>query len=294
MEENANSNTTPAPNRNFKDGMFRAYFKEPERFRQLCNCVLGTDFGPETPMEDVTLASALYLIRKNDIAFLVDGRLIIFTEHQSTPSPNVALRLLIYAANTYKARFDTLSTHDPRPLTIPRPYFFVFYNGVEKMPPTQTLRLSDLFEKWPGPNDPPFGLDLWVTIYNINTDVDPEILRRCEPLAHYETFVELVRKYQREHGLEKAVWIAVDECIKRGILTEFLKLHAKEILEMIKTEVTWDEAQEFYRKVGREEGMVEGMENERRKNAIAMKAKGMDTNSIAEITGLTIDDILRL
>jgi hypothetical protein len=108
--------------------------------------------------------------------------------------------------------------------------------------------------------------------------------------VQYETLVELVRKHTGEHGLEKAVRVAIAECMSQGILTEFLNFNATEILEMLKTEITWEEAQEFYKKVGMEMGMEMGM----RKNAMAMKAKGMDVNTIAEITELTVDDILRL
>jgi predicted transposase/invertase (TIGR01784 family) len=45
---------------------------------------------------------------------------------------------------------------------------------------------------------------------------------------------------------------------------------------------------------GMEKGMKKGMEKERLKNAKAMKAKGLDVNTIAEVTGLTVDDILKM
>jgi predicted transposase YdaD len=107
-----------------------------------------------------------------------------------------------------------------------------------------------------------------------------------------------VREHTGEHGLEKAVRLAVAECVSRGILTEFLNFNATEILEMLKTEITQEELREFDRKVGIEIGMERGMErgmtNERRKNAMAMKADGVDVDTIAKWTGLTVDDILRL
>ena len=45
---------------------------------------------------------------------------------------------------------------------------------------------------------------------------------------------------------------------------------------------------------GREEGWAKGMEKERQKNAKAMKSEGMDISTISRITGLSVDDILRL
>jgi predicted transposase/invertase (TIGR01784 family) len=44
----------------------------------------------------------------------------------------------------------------------------------------------------------------------------------------------------------------------------------------------------------REEGLTKGMEEERKKNAKAMKAEEIDVNTIARVTGLTVDDILKM
>jgi len=286
MDALTNTDTSNTPNRKFKDGMFRALFKDPDKFRELSNYALGTEYGPDTPMEETTLSSALYIVQKNDVSFLLDNRLIIFTEHQSTLSPNIALRLLIYAADTYKARFSVKSMHDSRQLTLPRPYFFVLYNGMKKVPPVQKIHLSKMFAEWPGPKKPPFSLDLEFTLYDINSNNNPEILRRCETLAQYETFVELVHKHRKKHILEEAVPLATDECMRRGILTEFLTIHAKDILDMLKTEITLEEIREM--------DLEAGMEKERRKVVAAMKAEGMDVNTIARITGLTTDEILRM
>jgi predicted transposase/invertase (TIGR01784 family) len=45
---------------------------------------------------------------------------------------------------------------------------------------------------------------------------------------------------------------------------------------------------------GMAKGMEKGIEEERKKNAKTMKAKGIDVNTIAEVTGMTVDDVLRL
>jgi len=71
---------------------------------------------------------------------------------------------------------------------------------------------------------------------------------------------------------------------------------------MLISEYDWDLALEVRKEEGWEEGMERGMEkgrqegmaNERRKNARAMKAESMNPDTIARITGLTVDDILRL
>jgi predicted transposase/invertase (TIGR01784 family) len=45
---------------------------------------------------------------------------------------------------------------------------------------------------------------------------------------------------------------------------------------------------------GMERGIEKGMERGILRTAKAMKAKGIDTNTIAEVTGMTVDDVLRL
>ncbi|MDR2577458.1 MAG: Rpn family recombination-promoting nuclease/putative transposase [Chitinispirillales bacterium] len=55
-----------------------------------------------------------------------------------------------------------------------------------------------------------------------------------------------------------------------------------------------EEAWQGGRQEGRQEGWQVGIEEERRKNAKAMKAEGIDVNTIIKITGLTADDIQKL
>jgi len=314
---NPGGNDGPDANREYKDGMFRAIFKDPAEFRSVASYLLKTDFGPDTPMEEVTLSSPLYMDRKNDVSFLVDGRLIVFTEHQSTVSPNIPLRFLIYVADTYKARFSVKDLHKGRRLTIPRPYFFVFYNGKRKMPPVEAIRLSDMFKDWPGQKNPPFSLDLEIAVYNINISTAPEILHRCDTLAQYETFVELEQGYENElaqgyekplsrqekgHVRKQAVKLATAECLKRGILVDFLNIHAKEIVYMMTGPITVEDMKECWQEEAREEaweealaeGMAKGMAKGVVQTAKAMKTEGFDPETIAKITGLTPDDIQRL
>jgi len=162
--------TRTGANRKFKDGVFRMIFKDKDRFRELYNAITGTNYGAETEMVETTLSDALYMKQKNDVSFLIDGRIVVFMEHQSTINRNIALRMLIYAGRTYERLFDVEKIYGPQKITIPRPEFYVLYNGNAPAPEKQEVRLSELFER-KGENYP-FSLDLSVTIYNINI-VDP-------------------------------------------------------------------------------------------------------------------------
>ena len=112
-------------------------------------------------------------------------------------------------------------------------------------------------------------------------------------------FVELVRKYRKKtHDLDRVAQFAIKDCMKQGILTEFLTLHAKEVVGMLKTEITMEEFLEMERKYAIEDGIEIGMERGMAKGILqtarAMKAEGMDADTIAKITGLSKDDIRRL
>ena len=73
-------------------------------------------------------------------------------------------------------------------------------------------------------------------------------------MKEYMQYVEKVREYLSKYGLEKAVRLAVDECISQGILAEFLSRNKAEAIAMSIYE--YDE--EKHLKNLFEEGKVEG------------------------------------
>ncbi|MDR3013532.1 MAG: hypothetical protein LBU70_10075 [Chitinispirillales bacterium] len=89
-----------------------------------------------------------------------------------------------------------------------------------------------------------------------------------------------------EHVLEEGVDMNLTAREKKS----FHKWAAKiGVAEELKQE-GWQEG----RQEGRQEGWREGIEEERRKNAKAMKYEGIDINTIAKITGLADDDIKQM
>jgi hypothetical protein len=334
-------------NRNYKNSMFCSLLSDPDNFREACNAITGSNFGPEVKMENITLDDALFMEEINDVAFLIDDRLIVLIEHQSTINYNMPLRALIYAGRLYEKVMETKNIYREKMIPIPRAEFYVLYNGTDDFPEKATMRLSDMFKSSPKNKKSEQTLELVVAIYNINKGYNPELLSKCEALYDYGTFVEQVRKRYaevRKQGLgrkvarEKAVRDTVAGYKKYGISEKFIKKFASEVENMIFTKWNWDDAKEIWQeearetgwekgwwegwekgkvegwkegrqkgkqegkvegwKEGKQEGKIEGWEQgiqeEKRKNAKTMKNKNIDTNTIAEITGLTIDEILTL
>ncbi|MDR2701752.1 MAG: hypothetical protein LBB72_04910, partial [Spirochaetaceae bacterium] len=153
-------------------------------------------------------------------------------------------------------------------LSIPRPEFFVLYNGIEPYPDEELLRLSDLFERFdiPGLTEKT-ALELEVRVVNINEGRNEAKVHRCKELAGYSIFVAKVREYKAEHGnLETAMKRAIRYCCEQDILKEFFEQNASEVVNMLMTEWNWDDALA----VRYEEGMEKGMEKGRAEEAFGI------------------------
>ena len=141
--------------------------------------------------------------------------------------------------------------------TIP---FIVFYNGSATQPEYLEMKLSDAYEI-PVQNPP---LELKVIQLNINAGYNKELMNRCKTLQEYSLYVDKVRKYVKKKPLKEAVEQTVTECIKDGILSQFLTRYRAEAISMSIFE--YDEEKELAlirrdeRNIGMEEGMLVGIE----------------------------------
>lgn len=252
--------------RNYKDTVFRMLFREKENLLSLYNALNGTNYTDVDDLEITTLENAVYMNYKNDISFVFDFELLLY-EHQSTCNPNMPLRDLLYVSRVLQNRIRNENLYSKSLVRIPAPRFVVFYNGTDFQPEQQTLCLSDAFEK--RQEEP--SLELSVTVYNINPGHNRELLEACRLLREYAQYVEHVRSFTEELPLSEAVEKAVDDCIRNGILTEFLSRNRAEAIEVSIFEYDEEkhmrserkEWREIGRKEGRSEGRAEGLKEGR-------------------------------
>ena len=200
-------------------------------------------------------------------------------------------QLLMYVGRVYEKIVEGRNIYSSKQLSIPRPEFFVLYNGTDPYPDEKIVRLSDAFEKAGAlglvEKDSP-ALELVVKVININEGRNKEIAERCKKLAEYSAFVAKVRAFLQEPGSkEEAVRKAIKYCRKHDILKEFLELHAGEVLSMLMTEWNLDDALA----VRFEEGIEEGIERSQEIIALNLLAKGSTPEFVSEITGLDMDAI---
>ena len=122
------------PNKKFKSSVFSMLFSDPDLLRELYCALDGVSLPKDVPVTINTLEDVLFMDFINDVSFEIDGKLVVLIEHQSTINPNMALRLLMYIGRVYEKIIDEKNVYSGKPLKIPRPEFFVLYNGVEPIP----------------------------------------------------------------------------------------------------------------------------------------------------------------
>ncbi|MDR1174437.1 MAG: hypothetical protein LBK83_03045 [Treponema sp.] len=128
----------------------------------------------------------------------------------------------------------------------------MLYNGVRPCPDQQVLKLADAFERLGGEIILP-DLELKVKVYNINPGHNEGIVKGCEKLEGYSTFIARVREHQKTMPLEEAMKRAMEYCIKHNILSKFLLEHGSEVMNMLYTEWNWDDAKAVWQEEAREE-----------------------------------------
>jgi len=275
-------------NTKYKSSVFSSLFSDPDVLRELYCALQGVTIPDDVPVTINTLQDVLYLDRVNDISFAIGDKLVILIEHQSTINPNMCLRLLMYITRVYEKILEgDRKIYGTKRIPIPRPEFFVLYNGTAEYPDEQALKLSDMYESSASlglPDKSRPSLELEVRVININQGRNGGIVKRCRTLAGYSAFVGKVQEYEREKlGREEAIKRAVKYCLEHDILKEFLTENATEVMNMLTTEWNWDDALAVR--------YEEGREKEREEVARNALAEGATFDFIKKITGLDMETI---
>jgi predicted transposase/invertase (TIGR01784 family) len=280
-------------NREYKDSVFSRYFSDPKRLIEVYNAINKTDYPQDTEVEIKTLENVLFNDQFNDVAFLMDQRLIVLIEHQSTINWNMPLRMLLYVSRVYERILDSTNIYKQGLIMIPKPEFIVLYNGTEPWKYKNKLKLSDAFIEAGIPN----LLELKVMVYNINQGRNKRILARSKALNDYSIFVSKVREYLAAgKELATAIKSAISYCVEKNVMGEFLSENGSEVENMIMTEFNMEIAQKVWLQEGIdqgiergiEKGIEKGIEQGREGDARNMLADGMDVKMISRYTGLSL------
>ena len=316
-------------NRNYKDSVFVDLFAyditAKENFISLYNALHGTNLDVKTTdVQPVMLERVLYMKYYNDIAMLIDGKIVILIEHQSTINQNMPFRFLEYIARIYEKITTKDEKFGRKLVKLPIPEFYVFYNGKDDYPTESMMKLSDAFMQL-GDNselknqleNANYPLEIFVKVININVDKENPILKRCEALKQYSEFIEQVRS-NIENAVSEPFTTAIKQAIKKGFLSDYLNRKSTEVQNMLLAEYDYDTDIAVQRKeafndgfsageergitIGREEGRNEGIslgitqgaKEAKLETAKSMKSENMSVSLIAHFTGLSIEEIEKL
>lgn len=196
-------------------------------------------------------------MEKTNILILWLNRTKYKTPHrQSTYNPNMPLRNLFYISREYEKPVEQKSLYSSTRIQIPNPRFLIFYNGVEPQAERTILKLSDLYchhEEIP-------ELELTVCMLNINKGYNDTLMEQCKLLSEYMQYVDKVRTYAEKQPIQEAVERAVTECLREGILAEFLSKYRREAIQVSIYEYDEEKELRLLRQAERQGALKEGIE----------------------------------
>ena len=266
-------------NRKYRDSIFVDLFSKDrdakKNFLSLYNALHGTNLRLEdTKIEPVELEQILYMGCYNDVSMLINGRVVVLCEHQSSLNENMPLRCLLYIARIYENLMPNEARFEKSMHPIPTPEFYVFYNGPDEIPAMSELRLSAAFITDEGSDaQQKFPLELIVPVINLNKPSEIPLIARCSPLKGYAEFVRMVVEEQR-FGDADYMERAVKRAIRAGILPEYLTRKNKEVENMYWGEYDYDLDVKTQRREAYDKGIAAGEHNARLETARILLADG--------------------
>ena len=249
-------------NRKYKDRVFRKLFgyeNYKSSLLELYNALNDTNYENVDDLEINTLDDVFYMKMKNDVSCIIDWNMAVY-EQQSSWSFNMPLRGFRYSAELYNEYIirNNLDIFRRKLVKIPTPQYYVLYNGNEKRPDREVLRLSDAFMV--PCKDGEF--EWTATVININAGHNKELMSKCSILRDYAILVSKIKEFLKEQlSLKVAIKKAIDYCLKNNVLQEFLQDHRAEVEDMLWREYNEEETMAHLKEDFYEEGMEKGIEN---------------------------------
>ena len=283
-----------------KDSLFTRLFKDIKYLKKLYSALYNDiDKYKDEDFKLITLENTLVYDVYNDLGLLVKDKLILLVEAQSTYNPNMALRLLVYIANTYYNYIldNSLNIYGTTKVELPTPEFILVYTGKRKFE-SNVLKLSDSYIH--GKEIP---LELIVKIIT-NENQEHSIL--WEYISFCQKYDSLKEGMKTKQEIAKALKETIRYCKTHNILKEFLEINEREVEEIIMSVFTQEQAttmvlNEKYNEglaygleQGLERGLEQGLEQGITTVAKSLKNSGMDMDLIIKYTGLTKEQIMKL
>ena len=214
---------------------------------------------------------------------MVEDRLVLLVEAQSTWTENIVVRSLLYLAQTYQDylqdRNHPQSVYSTKKINIPRPEFYMIYTGES---PKQKKILSLQEEFFDGQES---GLEVKVKVLYDGQDGDI--------LYQYVAFTKVVNEVvQRSGRTQSAAEEIIRICKSRDILKEYLESREKEVFDIMIELFNDEQIQKSYMESERFKAKTEGRMEERTELVKKLLKGGIGTvNDIAKLTDLPVETV---
>jgi len=260
---------------NFNDGVFRHLFKETKNFIEMYEVFTGVKLSPDEIEFRNTDSIVLSKDLKNDVSFITkDGRFIVLVEHQSTRSPNILLRMLIYYAELLKMyiKKHDLNVYGTIPIKYPKAEFYVAYNGKKPWLMDEMFTAGDVM--------------INVKLVDINF-MNLPIKDSGNTLSGYAYLVQQFDYYKKVKNLSSQIAVdkALTDCELHGYLVDYTG--REEFLSMVTKRWTVEQQMEDYKTWAREEGEF----NKAIEIAKNMLNDGLPAETVVKYSGLDIEKI---
>ena len=253
--------------RSTKDSVFTSLFREKKYVVELYNALFPESAGTvtEDDINIITLENILMNAMYNDLGFMVKDKLIVLAEAQSTWSENIAVRMLLYVANTYNTYIEEhkMNLYSTKNVVLPKPELFVIYSGDKKLN-NDVISLSDIFFN----GDKVIDLNIKVLTNGENNDI----------VYQYIRFTRVFNEQVKSCGYtKKAILETIRICRDEDILREFMLSREKEVVDMMSTLFNEETLMEAFVKEMQDEGRAEG------------RAEGSESSNLKAIKNLMVN-----
>ena len=271
--------------RTIKDSVFTDLFQNKKYLLQLYKSLHPEDDVTEDDLTDVTIKNVLTDNIYNDLGFVVEDRLMIFVEAQSSVwTVNIIVRALMYLVQTWHDYFERTkqNLYKSKKVQMPMPEIYVLYTGERKTRPSEISLSQEFFD------GKECGIDVRVKM--IYDGKEGDIINQ------YVLFTKICNERMKEHGrTRKAVMEAIRICKDRDVLREYLSNRESEVVSIMMVLYDEEEIMRSYVESEVYEATQRAAHNEKIETARRLlQMQKLANDDIAAGSGLTIEEVEKL
>ncbi|MCD7957426.1 MAG: hypothetical protein LUG93_17105 [Lachnospiraceae bacterium] len=287
---------TRTAKRTGKDSVFTNMFQQRKYLLQLYQALHPEDTSAtEDSLTNITIENVLVNGQYNDVGFLVNDKLVILVEEQSSNwTMNIIVRALFYIDHTLQIYLGEREAdlYGSKKVYLPETELYVLYTG-DRVDRPDKITLREQF--YTEPKERRTAID--VTVKMLYGTVHPEKIKGEDIIGQYVSFTKEYNKQVKEHGrTAKAVSETIRICMEQNILREYLGSRKKEVVTMMMDLYDQDRILEIHiaseKKIAAEEARNEGIkEGIKEANREAEKEKTAAIMRMLKLGKLTIEEI---